>query len=1602
MNCRKYSLVNTGTTRTFFNYRKCDDGMWQYQVPLLAGQTRTIFLLEDTYSSSFGDDIVITDDEVFPPLDILLSVSSGYNPGSIIASYEIRIEQPLDFDLVIDFADVLRTITGTSYFIGVSGLIQKGETIGFAQVNFDGDLENYTGENSVVNLQISSPEIPNLDVRRFVNPVINNLNTELYVLRSCCDGELYNFYLDTRYSNQIILGQTTIQLDIYNGLGIPQCFTFESIESVPQYLLLTLGFFSPVNIFDNCTACENVFPCPSRIRTFEVESVCDQSIEYVELNDIVYNSVARYISCSFIGSQDTTCWIIQNQSQLTPTLEFRNGLYTDELPCTSTHPCSSIPTNCMLVGVKYGYNIPSIGGNYQNPVPFVDCCGNLILYPEGSTDPTQIYRYYCANYSATQALGIITDLYFTFVDCSQNCTPQPTIGCYTGVTISPGTDYSYFPCPCPGQDPAIVAGVSPAAGQLPLVITCIDASRPYTNISLFGSESGDRCFVQNCITPTPTPTPTKTKTPTPTPTKTLTPTKTETPQPTPTTTPQCSCYTILQITGDTPGFAAWKSCGGAEIYWNQYPGDPSFNICVLQVLENPSLPGYPNGIILPLGSSCSVDSDCVNTTPTPTTTQTPTTTPTQTPTETPLPPVVRDFQECCQPFRFFRVFGIPQNEVPTLGLAYDVQALGFSSCATAVGRQTNVVGTFQHGTLALLGDCDDCIAQFPCPTSTPTPTTTTTPTNTPTVTPTTPPPFSYYFSACCDGSVFIVDAVPFSVVVSDGIYYVETTTYQGGIGFVGCASYLDSYVGTVNTRYIYGSLDSNAGDDCEQCLLAFPCPTSTPTPTNTFTPTVTPTNTSTPTVTPTNTTTPTTTSTPTNTSTSTVTPTNTSTPTVTTTNTSTSTVTPTNTSTPTVTPTPTSSPLPPEIAYFSSCCENFIFRVYSIPGLVYQGLVDGTTYTITDTRYGTYVKYCATKITDGQAQSSNISYSIDYTAVAGDNISGATANCQVCLTGQSCYEKIYVSGCCQPSSVYEFNFVPTDIAPILNLGGVFYFTGNETQNNQSISQCGTVVPYSSVSGSTNITTINFASASPFESCNGCTSTAVCPTPTPTTTTTPTPTPTNTTTQTPTNTETPTNTPTSTTTQTPTNTTTQTPTNTTTQTPTNTATQTQTNTTTQTPTNTTTKTPTQTPTPTLCWNCDPQYTWTYDGTNCTRIDITGATEPTVPWTLSAVTTGFNNPGVSGTRIYRPGYNNDLSSLNIQTTLTRQTIWRASNTTNGPVMRNAIWTTVRPQTGWQPIDQWVGFSFCFTADTVSRTYFIGIAADNNFALILDGVSIVNTELNSLFDGAQQTYQYWHIFPVVIPPGQHTIQLLGLNNAASASFGCEIYDNTLDELRSATNVNQLNILFSSINQTVADISYTRDFSQQLGAGYTCPPGYFWSICSGCTRVVNCVPPTSTPTPTITSTPTQTPTDTPNRPTLTPTPTQTPTETPDRVTETPTPTPTQTPTRQETTSKLIEICNSLQTYIIDFGIYYNSVTDNNVYFGNLVINAADTDICFTIVGDSFGITDGYVASAPVESISCQNCQAVNFPSPTPTVTPTRTLPPQTGSTIFMKVNLI
>ena len=69
MACSKYTLVNTGSTLINFNYQRCEDFLWEYQVDLFPNQVKNIWLVDNTYQISpfFSTGVVLVNEGVFPP-----------------------------------------------------------------------------------------------------------------------------------------------------------------------------------------------------------------------------------------------------------------------------------------------------------------------------------------------------------------------------------------------------------------------------------------------------------------------------------------------------------------------------------------------------------------------------------------------------------------------------------------------------------------------------------------------------------------------------------------------------------------------------------------------------------------------------------------------------------------------------------------------------------------------------------------------------------------------------------------------------------------------------------------------------------------------------------------------------------------------------------------------------------------------------------------------------------------------------------------------------------------------------------------------------------------------------------------------------------------------------------------------------------------------------------------------------------------------------------------------------------------------------------------------------------------------------------------------
>jgi hypothetical protein len=146
MACSKYTLTNTGSTTTYFNYRRCDDAMWEYQVSLEPSQTKNIWLLNGSYSTSYTT-ISRESSSVFPPTteSITIDLAAVFFSGSIGAGFSATSNLPVNGQVRVSFVCTLGTTTGDPISISSSVVIPVNETFGFTQEFFDGDYTELDG-----------------------------------------------------------------------------------------------------------------------------------------------------------------------------------------------------------------------------------------------------------------------------------------------------------------------------------------------------------------------------------------------------------------------------------------------------------------------------------------------------------------------------------------------------------------------------------------------------------------------------------------------------------------------------------------------------------------------------------------------------------------------------------------------------------------------------------------------------------------------------------------------------------------------------------------------------------------------------------------------------------------------------------------------------------------------------------------------------------------------------------------------------------------------------------------------------------------------------------------------------------------------------------------------------------------------------------------------------------------------------------------------------------------------------------------------------------------------------------------------------------------
>lgn len=133
---------------------------------------------------------------------------------------------------------------------------------------------------------------------------------------------------------------------------------------------------------------------------------------------------------------------------------------------------------------------------------------------------------------------------------------------------------------------------------------------------------------------------------------------------------------------------------------------------------------------------------------------------------------------------------------------------------------------------------------------------------------------------------------------------------------------------------------------------------------------------------------------------------------------------------------------------------------------------------------------------------------------------------------------------------------------------------------------------------------------------------------------------------------------------------------------------------------------------------------------------------------------------------------------------------------------------------PQGSWIFLDYCIEVPgTGNKQYLIGLAGDNKVKIALDGVDIIT--LDSSNNGWNGPFIHWHVFPISIPAGSHTIRVSGFNTADIANFGAEIYDITLGDFQAllttpATGAGNCGNLPSDIEPYV--LFSTRDYVGQF----------------------------------------------------------------------------------------------------------------------------------------------------------------------------------------------
>ena len=243
-----------------------------------------------------------------------------------------------------------------------------------------------------------------------------------------------------------------------------------------------------------------------------------------------------------------------------------------------------------------------------------------------------------------------------------------------------------------------------------------------------------------------------------------------------------------------------------------------------------------------------------------------------------------------------------------------------------------------------------------------------------------------------------------------------------------------------------------------------------------------------------------------------------------------------------------------------------------------------------------------------------------------------------------------------------------------------------------------------------------------------------------------------------------------------------------------------------------------------------YQYCIDGSYCFSSVTTSATILTSNSCLMR-TTGSQYT-TSGTRLYNNTFIND--SLTAQTisdngytalvgTLTTTPQWKKTFALfDGPMNREAVWYNAACDNIKIPVSGDVIVSYSYYNTGTTDQYYLGFgvwtgpppSTGGSFKLTINDSVVASGTTSQFFN------RYWHVIPIILLACDNIINFsVTATGTNQDGFGFVIYNNSLSEINSATNDNDLNIVFNT-NSLLTDSRFLGPFVRGF-----CPTNYLLS---------------------------------------------------------------------------------------------------------------------------------------------------------------------------------